>query len=98
MAERTSNIWFTKDIPYLTVTGESRGIFYEDCGENWHRYNRTALYLNVNSIVTGILQWKEGVKLRLPLLKGIQILTIPCSEYEASNGNYFANKNVRLIS
>ena len=35
----------TKDTPYLTLTGELWGVFCEDLGENWSRFNGTALYL-----------------------------------------------------
>ena len=28
---------------YLTLTGELWGVYYEDLGENWPRYNGTAL-------------------------------------------------------
>ena len=35
----------TKDTPYLTLMGELWGVFREYYGENWPRYNSTALYL-----------------------------------------------------
>ena len=44
IAERTSNIRLTKDTPYLALTGELWGVFCEEFGENWPRYNGTALY------------------------------------------------------
>ena len=34
----------TKYIPYLALTGELWDVFCEDLGENWLRYNGTALY------------------------------------------------------
>ena len=36
----------TKDTPYIAITGELWGVFYEDLGENWPLYNDIALYLN----------------------------------------------------
>ena len=42
MAERKSNIRLTKDTPYLALTGELWGVFWEDFEENWPRYNSTA--------------------------------------------------------
>ena len=34
---------FTKDTTYLALTGELWGVFCEDMGGNWPRYNDTAL-------------------------------------------------------
>ena len=34
----------TKDTPYLALTGELWDVFCDDSGENWPRYNGTALY------------------------------------------------------
>ena len=39
---------FTKDTPYLALTGNIWGVFCKDLGENWPRYNSTALY-NIQS-------------------------------------------------
>ena len=36
----------TKGTPYLTLTDELWGVFWQDFGENWLRYNHTALYLD----------------------------------------------------
>ena len=36
----------TKDTTYLALTGELWGVFREDFGENWSRYNGTALYIS----------------------------------------------------
>ena len=38
-----SEVIFTKDTPYLALTGELWGVFCEDLGENWPRYKGTAL-------------------------------------------------------
>ena len=38
-----SKVIFTEDTPYLALTGELRGVFCENFGENWPRYNGTAL-------------------------------------------------------
>ena len=35
---------FTKDTPYLAPAGEISGVFCEDLGETWPRYNGTALF------------------------------------------------------
>ena len=45
MAEHGSDFAFTKDTPYLALTGELWGVFCEDFEENWSRYNGTILYL-----------------------------------------------------
>ena len=45
MAESESDIRITTVTPYLTLTGELLGVFCDDFGENWVRYNSTALYL-----------------------------------------------------
>ena len=42
-AKYVSEIMFTKDTPYLTLTGELWGVFCKDLGENWLYYNGTAL-------------------------------------------------------
>ena len=34
----------TTDMPHLVVTRELRGVYCEDFGEKWLRYNGTALY------------------------------------------------------
>ena len=49
-AEHESNLKLTTDIPYLSLTGE---LYFEDIGENWPRYNGTALYNNT-MIVTKV--------------------------------------------
>ena len=36
---------FAKDTPYLALTRDLWGVFCEDFGENWSRYNGTALYM-----------------------------------------------------
>ena len=42
--ETESDIRITTDTPYLALTGELRGVYFKDFGENWPRYNGTALY------------------------------------------------------
>ena len=47
--ERKSNFWLTTDTPYLALTGELWGVYYENFEENWPRYNGTVLYqVNLN--------------------------------------------------
>ena len=45
VAEHKSHFDLTKDTPCFTLTGELWGVCYEEFGENWPRYNDTALYL-----------------------------------------------------
>ena len=40
---KKSDLKFKTDTPYLTLTGELWGICCENFGENWTRYNGTAL-------------------------------------------------------
>ena len=44
MSERKSNIRLTKYTLRIALTGELYGVFGDDFGENWPRYNGTALY------------------------------------------------------
>ena len=44
-AKYASEVKFTKDTPYLALTGEIWAVFCEDSGENWPRYKGTALKL-----------------------------------------------------
>ena len=45
VAESESDVRITTNTPYLALTGELWGVCCEDFGENWRRYNGTALYL-----------------------------------------------------
>ena len=40
-----SDFKLTTDTPYLGLTGELWGVYYENFEEYWPRYNGTALYL-----------------------------------------------------
>ena len=51
MVERESDIRITTDTPYLALTGELWGVFCEDFGENWPRYNGIALYTDIGMII-----------------------------------------------
>ena len=42
-AEHKSDFEITKGTPYLALTGELLGVHCKDFGENWSRYNGTAL-------------------------------------------------------
>ena len=44
-AERVSDFILTTDTPHLALTGELWGVYCEDLGENWQRYNATTLYV-----------------------------------------------------
>ena len=48
-AEHKTDIRLTKDTPYHALTGELWCVCCGDCGENWPRYNGTALYEQVHS-------------------------------------------------
>ena len=50
-AQYKSEFKLAKDTPYLGLTGELWGVFCEDFGENWLRYNGTALYFHSVSMV-----------------------------------------------
>ena len=43
MAENESDIRITTNTPYLAFTGKLLGVYFEDLGENWPRYNGAAL-------------------------------------------------------
>ena len=45
-AEHESDFKLTMDIPYLTLTGKLWGVYWEDIGEHWPRYNSIALYID----------------------------------------------------
>ena len=42
--EHKSYFKLTTDTPYLSLTGELWGVYYDNFKENWPRYNGTALY------------------------------------------------------
>ena len=44
-AEHKSEFVLATNAPYLTLTGELWGVYYKEFGENWPRYNGTALYV-----------------------------------------------------
>ena len=44
-ARHAPEVIFTKDTPYLALMDELWGVFCEYLGENWPRYNDTALYM-----------------------------------------------------
>ena len=45
VAESESDIKITAGTPYLALQGDLWGVYCEDLGENWPRYNRIALYV-----------------------------------------------------
>ena len=47
-AELKADFKLTKDIPYRALTGELWGVYCEDLGENWPRYNGTTLYCGIS--------------------------------------------------
>ena len=50
MGESESDIIITTDTPYLALSGELLDVYCEDLGENWPRYNDTALYEVVSHV------------------------------------------------
>ena len=50
VAESESDFRIIIDTPYLALTGELWGVYCEDLGENWPRYNGTALYFTENRL------------------------------------------------
>ena len=48
MAECELDFRITTDTPYLALTGKLWSVYCEDLGENWPRYNGTALYYYVH--------------------------------------------------
>ena len=44
MAEIESDFRITTDTPYLALMGERWGVYCEDLGENWARYNSTVYW------------------------------------------------------
>ena len=45
MAESVSDLRITTDTPYLSLMSELWGVYCEDFGENWPRYNGIQLYI-----------------------------------------------------
>ena len=58
--ENESDIRITTDTPYFTLTGKLWGVYYENFGENWPRFNGTALYL----VLCWVLLWYHSLALR----------------------------------
>ena len=44
---------YIKDGPYLALMGKLRAVFCEDFGENWLRYNGTAMYCDAQVTPNG---------------------------------------------
>ena len=55
VAESESDFRITIDTPYLALTGKLWDVYCEDFGENWRRYNGTALYNDPNH---NTIKWK----------------------------------------
>ena len=49
-AERKPDFKITTHTPYLALTGELWGVYRENLGENWQRYNGTALYIQLQNL------------------------------------------------
>ena len=97
-AKYKTEVIFTKDTPYITLVGELWGVFCEDLGENWLRFNRTALYLifegrnNPHSLVKFALikNWHDdsaSVTRSFPLILNINYTADP-SPYTCLLWNY----------
>ena len=46
-AKQASEVIFSKETPYVTLTGELWDVFCEALGEKWPRYNGTALCIEI---------------------------------------------------
>ena len=44
MAEKKSDFRLTKYTPYIALVGELWGVYCDDLGGNWPRYNGITLY------------------------------------------------------
>ena len=44
-AKQQTDIELTKETPYLALTGEIWGVYYDTFRENWPRYNGIVLYI-----------------------------------------------------
>ena len=89
-----SEVIFTKDTPYLALTDELWGVFSEDLGENWQRYNGTTLYsiftnLRLCSLVEVLVCHMFGAKpLLAPMLTHSQLahrIKIPWKSNQNTN-------------
>ena len=56
----------TKDTPYLALTGELWGVFCENFGKNWPRYNGTALHIVAIYIIAGHWKGTRGLNIFSP--------------------------------
>ena len=83
MAECELDFRIRTDTPYLALTGELWSVYCEDLGENWPRYNGTALYFLSNNFhswfLTGntpgcFLIWEQGLILLDILLRIFMLL------------------------
>ena len=51
VAESETDFRITAHTAYLALRGELWGVFCEDFGEKWPRYNSTALYMSVDIVI-----------------------------------------------
>ena len=60
--------FLTTDTPYLALTGELWGLYYENFEENWRRYNGTARYKldQLNYICAVIYHHQAITSVRMP--------------------------------
>ena len=56
VAESESDVRITTVTPYLALTDELWGVYCEEFGENWPRYNGPALYFVISVTPWGTLQ------------------------------------------
>ena len=60
-AELKSGSELTKHTPYLTLSCELWGVYYEDCGENWPRFNGPQCSYQSVGLVNhdDVIKWKQ---------------------------------------
>ena len=73
----------TKETPYLALTGELWGVVCEELGENWPRYNGTALYASVSwptwwFVFFIIQQVITQINIGLSRIKPIEVYSVEC--------------------
>ena len=85
-AKHASDVIFSKDTPYLALTGELWDVFCEDLGDNWLRYNGTALYIESGTHVTNPL-WAH-------ILNLIKICVAFCENFQKIGSQFYRSRQL----
>ena len=79
VAESESEFRITTDTPYLTLMGELWGVYCEDLGKNWPRYNGTALvfFFRKSALLDhdSIMTWCPLYRILFEVLPGLGVLS-----------------------